>query len=156
MRIVLKTKVKGNHRNIIKRFDRDLFMALAPKLAKINLKEFTGSEKGDKVHIEFLSPIKTNWISEIIDHAYEDNRSYFVDKGVVLPFPLRFWEHHHIIEQIDEDHVHIIDDIRFKSLNVIFTLFMYPAILVGFLPRKKIYKRYFNSKSENGIIRGLS
>ena len=143
MKIVFKTKVKGHHRSIINRFDKELFMALAPKMAKIKLIEFTGSEKGDKVHIEFIRPIKTTWISDIIDHGYEQDRSYFIDKGIVLPFPLKFWEHHHIIEKIDENNSFIIDDIRFKGINFIFSLILYPGILMGFLPRKSIYRKYF-------------
>ena len=128
----------------MKAFDQELFMALAPKLAKIKLEKFTGSETGDKVHIRFLSPIKTEWKSDIIDHGVDNKRAYFVDKGTTLPFPLGFWEHHHIIEKIDENNSLIVDDIRFKGKNFLLTLLLYPGIIAGFLPRKKIYKQYFN------------
>lgn len=143
MRVVLKTKIKGNHKKIIKAFDRELFLALAPAFPPIELKQFTGSETGDKVHIHFKKPINSDWLSDIIDHGYEENRSYFVDKGVQLPFPLKFWEHHHIVEQIDKDFVYIIDDMRFKGPNIFITFLLYPFIYLGFLPRKRIYKKYF-------------
>ena len=144
MRIVLRTQVKGNYKEIMARFDRELFEALAPKLAKIKLEEFTGSETGDKVHIKFLSPIRTEWISHITDHGSDDKQAFFIDKGVVLPFPLAFWEHHHIVEKVDDHHALIVDDIRFRGRNGLLSWILYPAIYFGFLPRKKIYKSYFS------------
>ncbi len=144
MRIILKTTVPGYYRDVMKRFDRDLFLALAPPVAKIELKKFTGSKTGDTVHLQFLFPIKTEWISDIIDHGEDEQRSYFVDKGVVLPFPLGYWEHHHIIENVDNHHSTIVDDIRFKGLNRFYSILLYPAIYLGFLPRKRIYKKYFS------------
>jgi len=143
MRVVLKTKVVGHYRDIMKRFDQDLFLALAPKLAKIKLEQFTGSETGDIVHIKFLFPVKTEWISDIVDHGADDRRAYFVDRARVIPFPFSTWEHHHIIEKIDEHHSYIIDDMRFTGKNVLFNYLLYPAVFFGFLPRKRIYKRYF-------------
>lgn len=143
MRVVLRTKVSGNYKDIIKKFDRDLFLALAPKMAKIKLEKFTGSKTGDVVHIRFLSPIKANWISDIVDHGEDEKKAFFVDRARVIPFPFGTWEHHHIIERIDENHSYIIDDMRFKGKNYLFSLILYPAVFFGFLPRKRIYKKYF-------------
>ena len=105
--------------------------------------EFTGSRKGDTVHIRFLSPVKVEWVSRITEDAENKTEAYFVDEGVQLPFPLSFWKHKHIVRKITEDTSCIIDDITFKGPNGLVTLLLYPAIFLGFYPRKKIYKAYF-------------
>jgi len=143
MNIQLKTKVEGNYKKIMKRFDRQLFEALKPKNANMEIVEFTGSKKGDLVHLKFLSPIKTEWISEIIEDGEDEEVSYFIDKGVKLPFPLSYWQHKHIVQKITEDSSYIIDDMTFKGSNFLFTLVLYPALYIAFYPRKKIYKSYF-------------
>ena len=125
------------------RFDRALFEALAPKVPAMEIVEFTGSRKGDTVHIRFLSPVKVEWVSRITEDAENKTEAYFVDEGVQLPFPLSFWKHKHIVRKITEDTSCIIDDITFKGPNGLVTLLLYPAIFLGFYPRKKIYKAYF-------------
>ncbi len=143
MNIQLKTKVDGNYKEIMKRFDRDLFEALKPKGAKMKIEKFTGSKKGDIVHIKFLFPIKTEWISEITEDGENEKESYFIDEGVKLPFPLSYWKHRHVVEKISEDKSYIIDDMTFKGPFFLITWLMYPAIFLGFYPRKKIYRDYF-------------
>jgi ligand-binding SRPBCC domain-containing protein len=143
MRIQLKTKVNGNYKDIISQFDRRLFEALKPKHAKMEIVEFTGSEKGDKVHLRFHSPIKTDWISHITEDDQDEKEAFFIDEGVKLPFPLSFWRHKHIVRKITNDTSYIIDDISFKGVNILLSLILYPAIYLGFFPRKKVYRAYF-------------
>lgn len=143
MNIKLETKVKGNHKEVMARFGRALFEALAPRLGKMEIVEFTGSKKGDRVHIRFLKPLKAEWVSVITEDAANDEEAYFTDEGVQLPFPLSFWKHKHIVRQITADTSCIIDDITFRGPNVLITLLLYPAIFLGFYPRKKIYRSYF-------------
>ncbi len=143
MNIQLKTKVDGNYKEIMKRFDRDLFEALKPKGAKMKIEKFTGSKKGDIVHIKFLFPIKTEWISEITEDGENEKESYFIDEGVKLPFPLSYWKHRHVVKKISEDKSYIIDDMTFKGPFFLITWLLYPAIFLGFYPRKKIYRDYF-------------
>ncbi len=143
MNLQLKTTVKGNYRDIIRRFDRQLFEALAPRQAKMEIVAFTGSEKGDKVHIRFLSPIKADWVSVITEDYIDEKEAYFTDEGTQLPFPLSYWKHKHIVRKISEHSSVIIDDITFKAQNPVLTFLMYPAIFLGFYPRKKIYRAYF-------------
>ena len=125
------------------RFDRDLFEALAPRQPKMEIVEFTGSKKGDRVHIRFLQPLKVDWVSVITEDEINDAEAYFIDEGVQLPFPLNFWKHQHIVRKITEDTSCIIDDITFRGPNALMTLLLYPAIYLGFYPRKRIYRRYF-------------
>lgn len=143
MNLILKTKVNGNYKDIINKFDLDLFEALAPPGPKIEIVKFTGSKKGDRVHIRFLSPIKTEWISDITADEINESEAFFIDEGVKLPFPLKHWKHKHIVRKIDENNSEIIDDITYKGANGLLTLLMYPAMFIGFFPRKRIYQNIF-------------
>jgi ligand-binding SRPBCC domain-containing protein len=107
---------------------------------------FTGSKKGDKVHLRFLSPIKAEWISEITEDGENEKEAYFIDEGVKLPFPLSSWKHKHVVRKITENSSYIIDDMTFEGINSFFTLFLYPALYIAFYPRKSIYKSYFKAK----------
>lgn len=144
MKLVLKTKVKGNYKEVMDRFDLDLFEALKPVGAKMEIVEFTGSRKGDKVHIRFTSPIRTEWISKITDHGSNDQMAYFLDEGNKLPFPLKKWKHKHIVEHSTDLESIIVDDIYFSSGFFLFDILLYPAMFLGFYPRKKIYRKYFS------------
>ena len=145
MNIQLKTKVTGNYKAVMQRFDRELFEALKPKQAKMEIVEFTGSKKGDIVHIRFTSPIRADWISKITEDGESDTEAYFIDEGTTLPFPLSYWRHKHIVQKIDEDSSYIIDDITFEGSNFLLSWILYPAIYFGFYPRKKIYKSFFST-----------
>lgn len=147
MNIQLSTKVNGNYKDIMRQFDRKLFEALKPSLADMEIVAFTGSKKGDKVHIRFNSPIKAEWISLITEHGENEKEAFFIDEGVKLPFPLSYWQHKHIIRKITDTTSYIIDDITFKGPNFVMSWFLYPAIYMGFYPRKSIYKKYFNTIS---------
>ena len=143
LNIQLKTRVKGNYREVMKRFDRQLFEALKPALADMEIVEFTGSKKGDRVHIRFNSPIRAEWVSDITEHGENEQEAYFIDEGTQLPFPLSYWQHKHIVQKITENSCYIIDDITFKGPNRLLTYLLYPAIYLGFYPRKNIYQAYF-------------
>lgn len=145
MNLKLNTPVKGNYKKVMAAFDLSLFEELKPPLGKMEIVEFTGSKKGDRVHIRFLSPIKAEWVSDIIADETTDKMALFVDKGVILPWPLVAWTHRHIVEKVDGDNSIIIDDITFTASNFILSLIMYPVILMGFYPRKKIYQDYFKN-----------
>lgn len=143
MNVILKTAVKGNYKKVMAAFDRDLFEALKPPTGEMEIVEFTGSCKGDTVHIRFIKPLKAEWISKITEDQITDDRAWFVDVGTTLPWPLASWTHRHVVEKIDEKNSLVIDDMTFTGRNFILSLILYPAILIGFYPRKKIYKKYF-------------
>lgn len=143
MKLTLRTKVKGNYKNIMSRFDLKLFEALKPPGVKMEVIKFTGSKKGDVVELEFLFPLKSKWISDITADDIDEQQAYFIDEGRVLPFPLRHWQHKHIVEKIDEDHSWIIDDINFSTGFKFIDPLLYLPLLISFYPRKKIYRSYF-------------
>lgn len=144
MNVTIATRVKGNYKKVMEAFDRDLFEALKPPGGEMEIVEFTGSQKGAKVHLRFVKPIKAEWVSDIVEDQVTDDKAWFVDVGTTLPWPLASWTHRHIVEKIDEDHSLVIDDMTFTGKNFLLTLFLYPAIFLGFYPRKKIYKQYFD------------
>lgn len=143
MNVKFENKVKGNYKDVMARFDRQLFEALKPKQGKMEIVEFTGSKKGDLVHLRFTAPIKAEWISRITEDAISDEEAYFIDEGTTLPFPLKYWRHKHIVRKITDDTSLIIDDITFKAGNRLMTAALYPAIYLGFSPRGKVYRNYF-------------
>ena len=143
MNIKLNTPVKGNYKIVMAAFDLSLFEALKPPFGKMEIVEFTGSKKGDRVHIRFLSPFKAEWVSDIVADEVTDEMALFVDVGVNLPWPIATWTHRHIVEKVDDANSIIIDDISFTASNFILSWIMYPAIFMGFYPRKKIYRKYF-------------
>ncbi|MCB0581688.1 MAG: cyclase [Phaeodactylibacter sp.] len=145
MNIRLETKVKGNYKEVMARFDRKLFEALAPRQGEMEIVEFTGSKKGDRVHIRFLKPLKADWVSVITGDEVNEQEAYFIDEGVQLPFPLSFWRHRHIVRKMTEDTSCIVDDITFRGPNPVVTWLLYPVIFLGFYPRKRIYRNYFGA-----------
>ncbi|MEM9822753.1 MAG: hypothetical protein AAF985_16860 [Bacteroidota bacterium] len=145
MQLTLTTKVDGHYREVMERFDRQLFEALKPPMASMSILAFTGSKKGDRVHIRFESPIQAEWISEITEDEINDKEAFFVDEGVQLPFPLKYWRHKHIVRKIDETSSYIIDDIQYEGPNTLVSFLLYPAMYIGFAPRKKVYQQYFKT-----------
>lgn len=145
MKIRFETKVRGNYVEVMKRFDKNLFEALKPKQGDMEIIEFTGSETGDRVHLRFNSPLKMEWISEIVDHGMNESQAYFVDEGIKLPSPLSFWRHQHIVEKIDDQYALIIDDIAYKAKPLFLTPVLYPALYLAFYPRKAVYQNYFGT-----------
>ena len=128
--------------------DRELFEFLAPP-GPMELKEYTGSRKGDMVHIHFGFPLNSDWISDIVEENELKRELNFVDIGRVLPFPLKKWRHVHRIQYVDERTSRIVDDMHFSTGNKIFDVLVFPFLYLTFLPRKWQYPKYFKRKSES-------
>ncbi len=143
MKVTISTNVKGFYDKVYRAFDLKLFEFLKPKGARMEIVEFTGSQKGDKVHIRFTSPIKADWISEIIEDHKDEQTAFFVDKGTVLPWPLKEWRHKHEILNTSDESSTIIDHIQYKTSNVIFDLLFWPVMYIAFSQRKPLYRKYF-------------
>jgi ligand-binding SRPBCC domain-containing protein len=139
MNITLKSKVACELENVHNRFDGELFKYLLPPGAQ--LIAFGGSTKGDIVHLKL--PLAGEWISEITENGKSPDSYYFIDEGKKLPFPLKKWKHKHILTAEGKDTI-IEDNMTFSSGYSILDLFIYPLLLVSFLPRIKQYKSYFD------------
>jgi ligand-binding SRPBCC domain-containing protein len=143
MRIKISSRVPGHYKDVMSKFDRSLFEYLLPPFPKARIIEFTGSKKGDRVHISFSPPFKVDWISEITTDYEDQDQSYFVDKGIVLPPPLIFWEHKHIVQKQSHGNSYIIDDISYEATNKVLSVLIYPFLYFSFRARKRQYKKYF-------------
>lgn len=149
MHIKLNTPVKVNYLEVYSRFDADLFKALQPPWGGLKILEFTGSKKGDRVHLEMSIPFKTKWIGIITEDGMDHEKAWFVDEGEVLPLGLKKWKHWHIIQKIDENHSLIVDDIEYKTSYKLWSWMLYIPLYGMFWMRKSVYKSYF-SKGRNG------
>ena len=143
MNLVIETPIANNHHDIFKRFNVDLFKALKPPLTSIDVKRFDGCEKGHEVHltVTLLGFIKQKWINHIIETFHTKDEYCFVDRGVVMPFPLSYWEHTHIVRSVGENKSLIIDHIVYNSGFPLVDFMMYPLFYLMFKARKPIYVR---------------
>ena len=148
MRIKIKTRVKADLDSVIDGFDQELFLKLNPPFPPVRLLRFDGCQKDDRVELElnFLL-FKQYWTSVITEDERSDSSFYFIDKGVRLPFFLKYWKHRHVIQKNGQGCA-IIDDIEFKTPLFLFDFFMYPALLLQFLYRRPIYKSFFSRQKK--------
>lgn len=147
MRIRFQTKVSGDYQQVFNSFDQKLFEYLKPPGQLAELIRFDGSEKGDLVHIRFKFPTQSDWVSEIVENSFEEDKCYFIDVGTQLPFGLRSWRHKHIVHKADENSL-IEDSIKFEGTNWLIGLFLYPGLWFTFYLRKGKYRKYFNTKAK--------
>ncbi len=143
MNIKISTKVNQSLLKVWEGFNLELFSKLAPPFPPVEVKEFGGCLKGDKVHLElnFLL-FKQDWISDIVDQKRTESEIYFIDEGTKLPFFLSYWQHRHRLVKDDEGTM-IIDDITFKTPTILTDYLFYPLMYLQFLYRKPIYKKVF-------------
>jgi ligand-binding SRPBCC domain-containing protein len=145
MHFIITTTVNGHYKKVMNAFDLQLFKALQPKGISMQVAKFTGSKKGDAVHIKFLKPFRAEWISEIIDDGENENESFFIDKGTTIPFGIAVWQHKHIVKNSTASTCKIIDDITFEGVNKLWSVLLWPALYISFLQRKAVYKKYFQN-----------
>jgi ligand-binding SRPBCC domain-containing protein len=144
-RILIKTKVDKSLSEVKSKFDKQLFRKLKPPGVELEILRFDGCKQGDEVHLEvkpFLMK-KQKWVSLISEDIENSSSWKFVDVGKVLPWPIKTWEHQHIVERLDSGSV-IIDDISYSCSNPLIELLVYLPLKLQFLFRKPIYKKEFS------------
>ena len=144
MKINIETKVNQNLQTVWKGFDLTLFKKLSPPFPPVEIIEFGGCMKRDKVHLRlnFLL-FKQDWISDIIDQQATDQEIFFIDEGSKLPFFLAEWHHKHRMVK-DGSGTIIKDEITFKTPTLLTDYIFYPLMYLQFLYRKPIYRKIFN------------
>lgn len=146
MHLKLITKVSQDFLAVKEGFNEKLFLSLNPPFPPVVLKEFGGCAEGDKVHLELnFIFFKQDWISEITFDNTSDKVFEFIDEGTQLPFFLKYWKHHHIVEKTKGNQSYIIDDINFKSPFKLMDFLLFPVLWLQFAYRKPIYKRIFKA-----------
>jgi ligand-binding SRPBCC domain-containing protein len=143
MNIKISTKVNQSLLKVWEGFNLELFSKLAPPFPPVEVKEFGGCLKGDKVHLELnFILFKQDWISDIVEQNRTESEIYFIDEGTKLPFFLRYWKHKHRLVKENEGTI-IIDDITFKTPTILTDYLFYPLMYLQFLYRKPIYRKVF-------------
>ncbi len=146
MHLRFSTRVKASYLSVKGKFNEDLFLKLNPPFPPVKLKEFGGCKRGDKVHLQLnFIFFKQDWISEITFDNTDEKVFEFIDEGTCLPFFLKKWKHHHVVENSGNNESIIIDDITFNSPFIIMDFFLYPVLWLQFVYRKPIYKKFFNA-----------
>ena len=143
MRVLIKTKVEPDYKTVYSRFDVHLFKRLKPPFVGLNVKRFDGCQKGNEVHIEISTlGIKQSWNALITENGENDSEIYFVDEGLKLPKFISSWKHLHRIVK-NGDSCIIIDDINYRTPNIVLDILSYPVMFLQFYYRKPVYKSYF-------------
>ena len=120
-----------------------MFKALKPPLVGLEILRFDGCTKGDEVHVRISTlGVKQIWKSLITENFKDEKSIYFVDEGTLLPRPLKYWKHRHIVAKFIENSI-IIDNITYRTGNIFTDLLIFPVFFAQFCLRKGVYKRYF-------------
>jgi ligand-binding SRPBCC domain-containing protein len=147
-KIFIQTELKHITLNqVVTGFDIHLFKALTPPLMALKVERFDGCKLGDEVHLRvgFLYPLQ-KWVS-LITHSNQTADTFdFVDEGRHLPFPLKYWRHHHIVGK-NKHGAFIVDSIEYKTYFKLLDLLLYPIFFLQFYYRKAAYRKYFSGQN---------
>jgi ligand-binding SRPBCC domain-containing protein len=146
MKIYIETPVNGYYKDVLSRFDKNLFLALKPSGMKLDLLRFDGSEEGDYVHLRIMpfGLFRQEWLVKITESAENAQQAWFVDEGQSLPWMFAYWRHQHIVRKVSETQSQIVDDITYHGRFFVLGLLLFPIMYIQFYLRKPIYKRYFS------------
>ena len=145
MHVTLRTAVAQPPARVMAGFTRALFVALAPPFPRLRVLRFDGCNTGDQVEIELDTLVtRLRWTSLIVDNGQlPDGTHFFVDEGRILPPPLRFWRHRHLIEPGPHGGSVIVDALEYRTASPLLDALLYPAMWAQFAWRKPIYRRWF-------------
>lgn len=148
MKFQLRTVVPGNPKAVFERFDRELLVLLSPPGMKLDLRRFDHPPLvGGRVQIEvkMLGLVKHYWDNAFTEYHVSESECYFVDEGLKMPFPIKYWRHKHLIIQ-HESGSEIVDDISYKTGFFLSDWLLFPIVWLQFLYRKPIYRKFFKAK----------
>ena len=148
MKFTIRTQVKGPYRSVFDRFNSGLLTALTPPGMKMKVLRYDEPhEPGSMVELEatMYGFIKQLWKNEITEVEHAEGKSWFVDEGRKLPWPVKKWRHKHIVQAAKDEHgepcAEIVDDIYYDAGWI--TFLVHPVIWAQFAYRKPVYKRIF-------------
>ncbi len=146
MHLYIRTRVAATPAQVWQGFTRELFLALAPPFPPFQLLRFDGCQRGDEVHIELgAGPLRQRWNSLITDHGTTpDGTHYFVDEGQLLPAPLRYWRHRHLMQPAPGGGCFIVEDIEYRTSSGLLDRLLFPVMWAQFVWRRPIYRRWFS------------
>ncbi len=146
MNFILRTTLENTTKEaVLNGFTKDFFLKLAPPFPRLTLLQFDGSEKGNEIHLELnMFVAKKKWISLVTENGSSEKISYFIDEGNLLPPPLKYWQHRHILHQSGTS-VIIEDNVTYSTKSRLLNAFLLPFFYLLFLYRKPIYKKKFSN-----------
>ncbi len=143
MIIKFQTSVKKNATEVFKKFDLTLFKALKPFGIPLKVIRFDGCLKNHEVHLKMGIQ---NWTSLITDQQETNEKIFFIDEGVILPFPLKSWKHFHVILKKPIGSV-IVDEIHFTTIIPGLEWMLKPFLTWMFNQRAPVYKKFFGEQT---------
>jgi ligand-binding SRPBCC domain-containing protein len=144
MKLLFETPIALPFEQIRDQFNRELFIHLSPGIMPFDLKRFDGCQKGHEIHIELASgPLKQEWVSLITLEETNASGWSFIDEGKVLPWPLKYWKHHHRVDKIGPSQSLIVDDITYECSPGFLTPLIKPFLWSVFAIRPGRYKTFF-------------
>jgi ligand-binding SRPBCC domain-containing protein len=144
MKLYFETNISLPYTAVKDKFNKELFLYLAPPIIPFNLKKFDGCKKGDVVQIDLgIWPLVQQWVSLITFDEESEKGWSFIDEGEKLPWPLKEWKHHHRVDRISEKECRIVDDIHFSCRPSFLNPIMKPFLFVMFSIRPRRYRKFF-------------
>lgn len=139
------TQVKASLDEVRAAFTQELFTALNPPFPPVKLMRYDGNKPDDLVQLILGTGwLKQRWTSKITHTEASSTHWLFIDKGIELPFFLRFWEHSH--EVYDKGNYRVITD--YIQLEGPWWLpdFLLKLLFTGLmLYRRPIYRHFFGN-----------
>jgi ligand-binding SRPBCC domain-containing protein len=146
MHFIVKTKINKPFDQVVSSFDQDLFVAIAPPGMPMRLLRFDGCNKNDIVEIQLgLGTFSTKWRSLITYHESSEEVFHFIDKGVIIPWPLKKWEHKHYVYKTGDESL-IVDNVTFSTSSRLMDVFSFLPFYLSILYRVYAYKKYFSKR----------
>lgn len=144
MQININTLVAADLPSVWRKFDQELFEALAPPFPFLKILLFEGCETGNCVSLELnFIFFKQTWNSLITEQKTMETAIYFIDEGEKLPFPLTYWHHKHLLEK-SKNGTWIKDQITYRTPYLWLDYLVFPFLYAQFWYRKPIYRKYFH------------
>ena len=150
MHFVLVTQVAEDHHKVFEQFDSRLLKALSPPGMKMKVIRYDEPhEPGSIVELEatLYGLIKQHWKNEITEVEHREEANWFVDKGLKLPWPVKSWQHKHLIRAATTEDgrpcTEIVDDITYDAGWI--TRLVHPVIWFQFAYRKPQYRKLFGA-----------
>jgi ligand-binding SRPBCC domain-containing protein len=145
MNLFSTTRISAPLSHVEQHFNQNLFAYLNPPGAKLEIKRFDGTNKGDRIMLKLETPImKGDWNGTILERVSDQEQFYFIDIGDQLPWPLVSWHHKHLVEKIDENHCQLTDQVTFNTSSVFLDNLYYPFFWGMFFWRRHRYQKYFS------------
>ena len=143
--MIYNQKVKINdttYQHVVSSFHNYKFVEFLIILQPVKIIEWNGIYNQDRAHFKFWF---LGWKDfKVIHEKYHkptDQYFSFIDKGEILPFGLKLWEHKHSVVY-EKDNIYIIDNIKMEH-NYFWGRLLFPILITPIIIRKFLYKLYF-------------